>query len=36
MPPELTPTLGIDLFMARHEGEYETLVVNEQYWIKKR
>ena len=36
MPPELTPTLGIDLFMARHEGEYETLVVNEQYWIKKK
>jgi len=36
MPPELTPTLGIDLFLARHEGEYETLVVNEQYWIKKK
>lgn len=36
MPPELTPTLGIDLFMARHDGEYETLVVNEQYWIKKK
>lgn len=36
MPPELTPTLGIDLFMSRHDGEYETLVVNEQYWIKKK
>lgn len=36
MPPELTPTLGIDLFLSRHEGEYETLVVNEQYWIKKK
>jgi hypothetical protein len=35
-PPELTPTLGIDLFMARHEGEYETLVINSQYWIKKK
>ena len=35
MPPELTPTLGIDLFLSRHDGEYETLVVNEQYWIKK-
>lgn len=36
MPPELTPTLGIDLFLSRHEGEYETLVDNEQYWIKKK
>ena len=35
MPPDLTPTLGIDLFMARHDGEYQTLAVNEQYWIKK-
>ena len=36
MSPELTPTLGIDLFLSRHEGEYDTLVVNEQYWIKKK
>jgi predicted O-methyltransferase YrrM len=36
LPPELTPTLGIDLFLSRHEGEYETLVVNEQYWIQKK
>jgi predicted O-methyltransferase YrrM len=36
MLPELTPTLGIDLFLSRHEDEYETLVVNEQYWIKKK
>lgn len=36
MPPELTPTLGIDLFLSCHEGEYETLVVNEQYWIRKK
>ena len=35
MSPELTPTLGIDLFLARHEGEYETLVINSQVWIKK-
>ena len=35
MPPHLTPTLGIDLFLDRHEGEYETLVVNQQYWIRK-
>jgi len=36
MSPELTPTLGIDLFLARREGEYETLVVNEQFWVRKR
>ena len=36
MSPELTPTLGIDLFLSRHEGEYDTLAVNEQYWIKKK
>jgi predicted O-methyltransferase YrrM len=35
MPPQLTPTLGIDLFLERHEGEYETLVINSQVWIKK-
>jgi predicted O-methyltransferase YrrM len=35
LPAELTPTLGIDLFLGRHEGEYETLVINEQVWIKK-
>ena len=36
LSPELTPTLGIDLFLARHEGEYETLVVNAQVWIQKK
>lgn len=35
-PPELTPTLGIDLFLARHEGKYEVLVINQQVWIKKK
>ena len=34
-PPDLTPALGIDLFLGRHEGEYETLVINEQVWIRK-
>jgi hypothetical protein len=23
------------LFLERHEGEYETLVINSQVWIKK-
>jgi predicted O-methyltransferase YrrM len=36
MPPHLTPTLGIDLFLSRHEQEYETLIMNEQVWIKKK
>jgi predicted O-methyltransferase YrrM len=35
MPVELSPTLGIDLFLARHAGKYETLAVNEQVWIRK-
>lgn len=34
-PPELTPALGIDLFLARHADEYKTLVSNEQVWIQK-
>jgi len=33
--PELTPALGIDLFLARHADEYEKLVINEQVWIRK-
>lgn len=36
LSPELAPKLGIDLFLARHDGEYDTLVVNEQYWIQKK
>lgn len=36
LAPELAPTLGIDLFLARHDGEYDTLIVNEQYWIQKK
>ena len=35
MPPYMTPALGIDLFLQRHEGEYETLAINSQVWIKK-
>ena len=35
LPPELAPTLGIDLFLSRHEGEYKTLVINSQVWIQK-
>jgi predicted O-methyltransferase YrrM len=35
LPVELAPKLGIDLFLARHESEYEILVINSQVWIKK-
>jgi predicted O-methyltransferase YrrM len=35
MPPEITPTLGIDLFLERHTKEYDTLIINAQVWIRK-
>ena len=35
LPLHLRPKPGIDLFMLRHEGEYELLEKNEQVWIKK-
>lgn len=31
----LRPKPGIDLFLLRHEGEYELLEKNEQVWIRK-
>ena len=30
------PKLGIHMFLDRHPDEYETLVINQQYWIKKK
>lgn len=30
------PKLGIHMFLDRHDGEFDTLVVNQQYWIRKR
>jgi len=35
LPAHLAPKLGINLFIARHQGQFETLVVNGQVWIKK-
>lgn len=35
LPLHLRPKPGIDLFLLRHEGEYELLEKNEQVWIKK-
>lgn len=35
LDPRLEPKMGIDLFLLRHKGEYEVLVMNSQAWIKK-
>jgi hypothetical protein len=35
LPTELTPGLGIDLFLSRHEKEYKVLAINSQVWIQK-
>ncbi len=34
--PRLAPMVGIDLFLHRHEGDYELLAKNTQVWIRKR
>ena len=30
------PKLGIHMFLDRHAGEFDTLVINQQYWIRKK
>ena len=35
LPAYLTPKLGVNLFLHRHQGEFELLVMNSQVWIKK-
>lgn len=35
LPAYLTPKLGINLFLHRHQGKYELLVMNTQVWIRK-
>lgn len=30
------PKLGIHMFLDRHEGEFDTLKVNQQYWLRKK
>jgi hypothetical protein len=29
------PKLGINMFLDRHAGEFDTLIINQQYWIRK-
>jgi hypothetical protein len=36
LPPSKTPRPGILLFTERHKEEIDTLVINSQYWIKKK
>jgi predicted O-methyltransferase YrrM len=33
--PRLAPQVGIDLFLHRHQGDYELLTKNAQLWIRK-
>ena len=34
--PRLEPRVGIDLFLHRHQGDYQLLATNNQVWIKKK
>lgn len=34
--PRLAPQVGIDLFLHRHQGDYQLLAKNSQVWIKKK
>jgi len=36
LPPSKTPRPGILLFVEKHKQELDTLVINSQYWIKKK
>lgn len=36
LPPSKTPRPGILLFVDKHKEQLETLVINSQYWIKKK
>lgn len=35
LPAYLAPKLGINLFLHRHQGKFELLVMNTQVWIRK-
>jgi len=36
LPPSKTPRPGILLFTEKHKAELDTLVINDQYWIRKK
>lgn len=35
LPAHLAPKLGVQLFIHRHQAEFETLAINGQYWVRK-
>lgn len=35
LPVHLAPKLGVNLFIHRYQGKFESLIVNTQVWIKK-
>ena len=35
LPAHLTPKLGVNLFIHRYQGKFETLAVNGQVWLRK-
>ena len=36
LPPSQSPKAGILLFAERHKGEFDLVVANTQYWVKKK
>ncbi len=36
LPPSKTPRPGILLFVDHHKDNIDTLVINSQYWIRKK
>jgi predicted O-methyltransferase YrrM len=36
LPPSQSPKAGILLFAERHKDEFDLIVANTQYWIKKK
>ena len=34
-PAHLSPKLGVNLFIHRHQGKFENLIVNGQVWLRK-
>jgi predicted O-methyltransferase YrrM len=35
LPAYLAPKLGVNLFLHRHQGQFELLVMNSQVWLRK-
>ena len=35
LPAHLAPKLGVQLFIHRHQAEFEALAINGQYWVRK-